>query len=68
MGNRILVQRPDHDKGSNLLHIYDWDGNLLHVLQPDVAMSNISVTDDGVLYGFVSDTEICKADISEYLN
>ena len=65
--DRIVINRPDYRTGTTSLRIFDWDGRLLHVLQPDVVMNGISLGDDGVLYGMISDTELCRADISGYL-
>ncbi len=64
---RIVVGRPDYENGTLSLRIFDWEGRLLHVLQPDAAFSNFSISDEGMLYGFISDTELCRADISGYL-
>ncbi len=65
--DRIVINRPDYDSGTTSLRIFDWEGRLLHVLQPDAAMNDISLSDDGVLYGMISDVEMCRADISGYL-
>ncbi len=64
---RIITYCRDGGDGIAELRIFDWDGRLLHVLRPDVEMNSISVTDGGVLYGFISDTELCRMDISGYL-
>lgn len=65
--DRIISYCRDGEDGVAELRIFDWDGRLLHVLRPDVEMHSISVTGGGMLYGFVSDTELCRVDISGYL-
>lgn len=65
--NRIVAYYLDRAHDISELRVLNWSGDLLYTLRPDKTFQNISISDDGILYGFVNDTEICRADISGYL-
>ena len=64
----IVVNYLDRRAGKSELHIFDWEGELKHILQPDCVMRNISIDDKGRIYGFVNDELVARLDASQYLN
>lgn len=66
--NAIVVNYLDRRAGKSELHIFDWEGELKHILQPDCVMRNISIDDEGRIYGFVNDELVARLDASQYLN
>jgi hypothetical protein len=66
--NAIVVNYLDRRAGKSELHIFDWEGELKHILQPDCVMRNISIDDEGRIYGFVNDELVARINASEYLN
>ena len=65
--SRIVAHYLDRAHDTSELRVLDWAGKPLYTLRSDKGFQNISVSDDGMLYGFVSDSEIRRADISRYL-
>ncbi len=65
--NRIVAYYLDRAHDASELRVLNWDGDLLYTLRPDKTFQNISISDEGILYGFVNDTEIRRADIGKYL-
>lgn len=64
----IVVNYLDRRAGKSELHIFDWEGGLKHILQPDCVMRNISIDDEARIYGFVNDELVARLDASQYLN
>lgn len=65
---RIVALYRNHEAQTQELHLFDWDGNLLHVFTLDRPVGSISLhRPTGCLYGFVSSEEICKMDLGKWL-
>lgn len=65
--DRLIVSRYDFELNKSEILIFDWSGNLHHRLLPVTPFTAFSLSDDGLLYGFVSDEELCVIPFSNYL-
>lgn len=66
--SRIVALYRNEDSDAVELHVFDWTGNLLHLLLPDCAMTAVSLdAATGTLYGFVSSQCVARLDMRRWL-
>lgn len=65
--DRLVVLRYDFELNKSEILIFDWAGKLHHRLLPVTPFTAFSLSDDGLLYGFVSDEELCVIPFNNYL-